>query len=234
MTNQTHLAERTFLLISNELFKTKLEIQFNKGDLLRIKIRKIYSTLEDEPQQESIVLDLVRLVKDVKLWIDYNSEFLKSVFNPVINEYKKEFDNASNFEYDDYRQWSTQPKQKIGSVLPIIARKLDVIEKFIEISELFHSISRNNAFLIDRQFSVETKNDIRALISKDLTRDSIEYLLDFLKSKNNEKLLNEIVLLAGQLSRLEIEERISIISVSDAKVERTRINKSLLGILDAI
>ena len=234
MTNQTHLGERTFLLISNELLKTKLEIQFNKGDLLRTKIRKIYSTIEDEPQPESIVLDLVRLVKDVKFWISYNSEFLKSVFNPAVNEYKKEFDNASNFVDDDYMGWSTQPKQKIGSVLPIIARKLVVIEKFIEMSELFHSISRNNTFLIDRQFSVETKNDIRTLISKDLTRDSIEYLLDFLKSKNNVKLLNEIVLLAGQLSRLEIEERISIISVSDAKVERTRINKSLLGILDAI
>lgn len=116
--------ERTFLICDRKYFKEELFKRLKLGeDLLKIEINNVQ--------------DLEKLKSDFIDWNDYNSEFLKSSFNNIKNEYRYRYDNCDNglglmdfFDknknYDPISDERKRIQIKLDNIMQLIA-KTDLI-----------------------------------------------------------------------------------------------------------
>lgn len=80
----------------------------------------------------------------------------------------------------------------------------------------------------------KTINEIKELISRGRIREAYGRLTEFVDQLDNLSLFNEIVLNSSQFENLQKKIRNGVISVAEATIEQSKINQSLLDLVDSI
>lgn len=113
-------SERTFLICDRSYFKEELCKRLKLGEeLLKVEIKNIQ--------------DLEQLKSDYRNWNDYNSEFLKSSFSKIQNEYKYRYDNCDkglglmdffdkNKNHDPISDERNRIQIKLDNIVQLIAK----------------------------------------------------------------------------------------------------------------
>jgi predicted nucleotide-binding protein len=113
------------LIIEKAIFKSKLSEIIETG-------RELFN------RSITNVPELEKNQKDFYSWEDYNSEYLKQVFNNENNQYKKAYDNTNNFDIylgnGDY-----SPNQKLKELKDDISNKVTFLERLLDKVDLLKS-----------------------------------------------------------------------------------------------
>ena len=137
------------LIVERTSFKTKLEE--------RIELGKEFL---NRSVTQSVQLD--QLEKDFNKWNDYNSEYLKQVFNNENNTYKHSYDQVNDWVGSFFgglttpQQEYTALREKIGNKIANFEELVDTVDLLkSEISEqpaikesVFLTIDNNNVFIV--------------------------------------------------------------------------------------
>ena len=78
----------------------------------------------------------------------------------------------------------------------------------------------------------EEVENIRTLIAEGKVREALEVFLAF--AKGNDGIYEQLILLLGQLSKVETESRIGILEKNDERIQTNRISTSLLELTKAL
>lgn len=113
------------LIIEKASFKTKLSEIIETGkELLNRSITNI-------PELE-------KNKKDFYSWDDYNSEYLKQVFNNENNQYKRTYDKTNNFDVY-FLSGNDSPNQKLKELKDDISNKVIFLERLFDKVDLLKS-----------------------------------------------------------------------------------------------
>lgn len=113
------------LIIEKASFKTKLSEIIETGkELLNRSITNI-------PELE-------KNKKDFYSWDDYNSEYLKQVFNNENNQYKRTYDRTNNFDVY-FLSGNDSPNQKLKELKDDISNKVIFLERLFDKVDLLKS-----------------------------------------------------------------------------------------------
>ncbi|WP_343584559.1 nucleotide-binding protein [Flavobacterium sp.] len=142
--NQVSTQIADALIIEKANFKSNLTEIFEKGKELRD--RSITNVPELEKNQ-----------KDYYSWDDYNSEYLKQVFNNENNQYKRDYDNTNKF-YGLFSSGNDSPNQKLKELKDKISSKLTFLERLIEKVDLLKSNIEENQPAVGLSKTVDSSN----------------------------------------------------------------------------
>lgn len=114
------------LIIERTSFKTKLEERIKLGSNL------LNRTITQIDQLEELETDFYK-------WNDYNSEYLKQVFNNENSGYKQSYDNVSDWVGNFLGGGPNTPQEKYNRLRGKISNKIDHLEKLVEKVDLLKS-----------------------------------------------------------------------------------------------
>lgn len=98
---------------------------------------------------------------------------------------------------------------------------------------LDNSASNASAGSNDLSTTIFTKTHIRDLISRGKTKDALQSMLTHTEGRDTE-LHNALTVLSSRFNELERSSRLGIVSNEESRLERNRVNMSLLSILDDV
>lgn len=126
---------------------------------LKTKLSEII-TAGKELSERSItnVPELEKNQKDFYNWEDYNSEYLKQVFNNENNQYKRTYDDTNKF-YGLFSNADDSPNQKLKELKDKISNKVTVLERLLDKVDLLKSDIEEPLPLVANPKSVDSSNN---------------------------------------------------------------------------
>jgi predicted nucleotide-binding protein len=135
----------TQLIISKEEFNKNLDDRIAIGN-------EIY----DLPLNSIDALEKNK--EEFSNWNDYNSEYLKHVFNKEYSEYKKKYDNAGNFAFVIIGGGSTSLYEEIKEFKDKVNSKLDNLKKLRAKTDLLKSTIEEKALVTEKSIQFNNSN----------------------------------------------------------------------------
>ena len=135
----------TELIVSKDEFNKVLDERITIGS--EIFLRRI-------PNIESFKKNR----EDFSNWNDYNSEYLKHVFNKESNEYKKRYDESGLFSYSIIARQSS-PAEELKKFKAKVSSKLDNLQKLRAKSDLLKSAIEIN-FITEEKSKTLDKSQV--------------------------------------------------------------------------
>jgi ADP-ribose pyrophosphatase YjhB (NUDIX family) len=171
----------------------------------------------------------------------YEYEILEGVFNIISNQ-KTEGYWYHSLVPGHIPIWATYDNVKF-----LLAVKTNILENNSDLLNLidYQLQTQNtvNALLeyltpdksyskkILNQSKDEIKNEIKKLILLNNTKQALEIILSIEADKN---FINEVIVLSSRLNQFEMQERLSTIAIETINIERNKLNKSILDLIDTI
>lgn len=135
------------LIIERTTFKTKLEERIDFGkNLLNRSITQVEQ--------------LEELESDFYKWNDYNSEYLKQVFNNENSEYKDNYDNVNDWVGGFFGGGPDSPQEKYKRLRKKISNKIGVLEKLVEKVDLLKSELSEQPAIKESSFSAIDNDNV--------------------------------------------------------------------------
>ncbi len=198
---------------SNSLSFGLASIKFHDLDLAEIRVRI-------EEDERNIKADLLEQLKRLGDYIQKNigvlprnEDFVRWFFNnSPINKLGK---NLRKISDKDLLKYTQEYK-----------RELDKIKEEFEEKELIKSILTMTL--------EELKNQVRTLIGKAKTKDAMNLVATWAHENNQEQLKSYISLLKGELTDLNRDKTLGLLSNSEATIRQNQLNNKLLNLVNAI